>query len=140
MKIWKQFRDYNYEVSSDGEVKNTLTGRILKQRQEKEGYLLIDIKIPSNNTLKNVNKTFRAHRIIAEVFLGSRVRGYEVDHINKIRNDNRCDNLRWIDKSKNAADRIRCGITKEEIEKIIEFHKNGDNLAKIYLKINGKIK
>lgn len=132
--MWKQFRDYNYEVSSNGEIRNILTGRILKQRQQKDGYLLVDIKI------NKINKTFRAHRIIAEVFLGKRERGWEVDHINKIRNDNRVKNLRWLNKTDNATNRIVCGILKEEVIKIIDFYNNGNSVDEIYLKINNKIK
>ena len=79
----KQFRNYNYEVSSEGEIRNKITNRILKQRQQKEGYKLIDIKVNKEN------KTFRSHRIIAEVFLGKKEYGWEVDHKNKLRNDNR---------------------------------------------------
>lgn len=142
MKVWKQFRDYIYEASSEGEIRNTLTGRILKQRQETCGYLLVDLKIKSDkskNSNGTINKTFRVHRIIAEVFFGSRIYGFEVDHINKVRNDNRCENLRWVDKTQNAADRILCGIRKEEVEKIINLYKEGKSIDKIYLEINNKI-
>ena len=138
--MWKQFRNYNYEASSSGEIRNILTGRVLKQRQEKEGYLLIDIKIPGNNPQdKKINKTFRCHRIVAETFFGNRERGWEVDHINKLRNDNRSENLRWVDKSQNSSDRILCGIIKEEIEEIVKLYNMGDTIQQIYLKINKKI-
>jgi hypothetical protein len=138
MKIWKQFRDYNYEVSSDGEIRNIKTNRILKQRQQKEGYLLIDLKIPLDEN-KNKNKTFRSHRIIAEVFFGAKEHGWEVDHINKIRNDNRYKNLRWLDKRDNSANRKICGIKKDEITEIIRLYNTGYDIEKIYLKINSKI-
>jgi hypothetical protein len=131
--IWKQFRDYDYDVSTNGDVKNRNTGRVLKKRQQKEGYELIDLK------KDKVNKTFRVHRIIAETFLGVKERGWEVDHINKIRNDNRSKNLKWVDKSDNSKNRIYCGILKEEIETIIRLHENGDDINQIYLKINKKI-
>jgi len=132
---WLQFRDYNYEASLEGEIRNKTTGKILKQRQKKEGYLIIDIKID-----KCVNKTFIVHRIIAEVFLGKKERGWEVDHINKIRNDNRAKNLRWLDKSENSSNRTASGILKEEVLLIIDLYKNGETIENIYLKINKKIK
>lgn len=131
--IWKQFRNYNYEVSPQGDIRNTITGRVLKQRQQKEGYLLIDIRI------NNESKTFRSHRIIAEVYHGAREHGWEVDHINKKRNDNRADNLRWLNKSSNSANRIYCGVSKSQIASIINFYSTGDTIEKIYLKINNKI-
>ena len=30
MEIWKQYKDSNYEVSTDGRVRNIKTGRVLK--------------------------------------------------------------------------------------------------------------
>lgn len=131
--LWKQFRDYDYDVSSEGDIRNRITGRVLKKRQQREGYELIDIKI------KKTNKTFRVHRIIAEVFHGEKPKGWEVDHKNKKRNDNRSENLRWVDKSSNAADRIICGISKDEIETIIKLAQENLTVEQIYLKINKKI-
>lgn len=137
---WKQLRDYNYEISINGDIRNKTTGKILKQRMQKEGYLLIDLKIPSFEINKNVNKTFRTHRIIAEVFLGAKPYGWEVDHINKVRNDNRVENLRWIDKSENSSNRKYCSILMDDIKNIIDFYNQGDDFQKIYLKVNNKIK
>jgi len=131
--IWKQFRDYDYDVSSNGDIKNRITGRILKKRQQREGYELIDIKI------NKINKTFRVHRIVAEVFHGIKPKGWEVDHKNKKRNDNRSKNLRWVDKSSNSADRIMCGIDKNLIKEIIGLHLEGLDCDLIYLKVNNKI-
>lgn len=131
--IWKQFRDLNYEVSSNGDIRNSKTGRILKQRQQKEGYMLIDLFFDKKN------KTFRVHRMVAEVFLGARGHGWEVDHKNKLRNDNRAENLRWLDKSDNSRNRTVSGIFKEEIEQIISLYNSGLSIDSIYLKLNNKI-
>lgn len=136
---WKQLRDYNYEISANGDIRNKTTGRIMKQRIQKDGYLLIDLKIPSVDG-KNINKTFRTHRIIAEAFLGESAYGWEVDHINKIRNDNRVENLRWIDKSENSYNRTYCSISIDDIRRIVDFYNQGDDLQKIYLKLNNRIK
>lgn len=137
---WKQLRDYNYEISINGDIRNKTTGRIIKQRMQKEGYLLIDLKIPSIEFGKNVNKTFRTHRIIAEVFLGANPYGWEVDHINKVRNDNRVENLRWMNKSENSSNRTYSFILMDDIKRIIDLYNQGDDFQKIYLKVNNKIK
>ena len=49
----------------------------------------------------------KVHRIIWEMFNGPIPDGMEIDHINRIRDDNRIENLRLVNKSLNAfnADR-----------------------------------
>lgn len=48
------------------------------------GYLVTTVK----------GKKFRVHRIIWEMHNGPIPDGYEIDHINRVRNDNRISNLR----------------------------------------------
>lgn len=43
------------------------------------------------------------HRVILEVFRGPAPDGYETDHINTNRGDNRLSNLKWVTKIENAA-------------------------------------
>lgn len=50
-----------------------------------------------------VNKKLTScHRIIWEMHNGSIPKGLEVDHINRVRDDNRIENLRLVTKSENA--------------------------------------
>lgn len=55
------------------------------------GYLIVNTKIG----LK------RVHRIIWETFKGEIPDGYEIDHINTIRDDNRLENLRLVTHKEN---------------------------------------
>lgn len=43
------------------------------------------------------------HQIIAEVFIGPRPKGKQIDHINRNRVDNRVDNLRYVTGKENSA-------------------------------------
>ena len=61
------------------------------------GYGYIDIGFESKN--------HRAHRIIWEMVNGSIPDGYEIDHINGVRNDNRLTNLRLVDRIGNMRNR-----------------------------------
>lgn len=66
-----------------------------------DGYLCVMIN----------RKRYRVHRLIAETFLGEIPEGCQVDHINRIRHDNRLENLRIVTKSENqrntsAHDRV----------------------------------
>lgn len=49
--------------------------------------------------------SFAAHRIIWESVHGKIAEGFEIDHINNVRDDNRISNLRLATKSNNAANR-----------------------------------
>lgn len=90
---------------------------ITGNKPNKQGYVSIKIGY----------KNYKVHRLIAECFL-PRVEGkHEVDHINRVRNDNRAVNLRWADdrdqyeNSKTFIDRldisVRCCENKGEYDK-----------------------
>ena len=56
----------------------------------------------SNYNRKNINNTlYKVHDLIARAFLGNRPKGYDVDHINGNRSDNRPSNLRYVTRSQN---------------------------------------
>lgn len=46
-------------------------------------------------------KKIRVHRAIYETFAGEITNGYEIDHINTIRDDNRLENLRCVTRKEN---------------------------------------
>ena len=50
-------------------------------------------------------KKLRVHRIVAETFIPNTEDKPEVDHINRIRTDNRVENLRWVTRLENAQNR-----------------------------------
>lgn len=126
---WKQIRDLNYEASIHGEIRNLKTGRIIKQRVSTDGYLITDIQINKKN------KTFKTHRLIAETFYGIPDEGLQVDHINRIKTDNRVENLRWVTIKENLENRF-FGVSEDTIKKIISLHSEGKTISEIFNKIN----
>lgn len=90
MSNFVQIFDFdNYEVSDVGEVRNKKTGRILKPRLN-NGYYQVG--------LRKDKKTYQRyiHQLVAYYFVDGYAKGLEVDHINRVKTDNRAENLRWV--------------------------------------------
>ena len=86
---FKIIEDYpKYKVTSCGKIfKN---GREMKPNTNAIGYQRIGLYATINE------KIFQVHRIVAKAFIDNPDNLPEVDHINRIRNDNRVENLRWV--------------------------------------------
>jgi len=83
-----------YEVSNAGSVRRN--GRVLKPGSNGVGYLMICLWKNGIQTAKTI------HRLVASAFIPNPDGKNEVDHINRIKTDNRVENLRWATRSENA--------------------------------------
>lgn len=109
-------------------------GRVkkLKQKKDKDGYLLIN--------LFNNNKVFtkKVHRLVAETFIKNCKKLPEVNHKNGIKNDNRVENLEWVTRSQNAIHMYNTGLCKKRFgkdnarSKVVLQIKNGIVIAEFY--------
>lgn len=100
MEVWKIYEPYPiYSVSNLGSVMNNKSGRILNPALDTHGYKKITIGSAAFRVSKGV------HKMVGELFLEN-PNNYEVlDHINRNRQDNRVENLRWVSRSTNCANR-----------------------------------
>jgi hypothetical protein len=128
--MWKQWRNSNYEVSINGEVRNIKTGRVIKQ-SNLEGYRLVGLRL-NNKPIKP-----RVHRLVAELFLPNYSEEFHVHHINGVRDDNRLENLICTTLEENMSYRLYLSFNIENIEKVIDLFKKGFTPKEIFLKIRG---
>jgi hypothetical protein len=89
--IWNDYRVYK-----DGRIYSIKQQKFISERQTDKGYMIVWVKV------NNQWITMGVHRIVALAWLGDYSDlGYEVDHINNCRHDNRLINLQWLSKSAN---------------------------------------
>jgi hypothetical protein len=99
--VWRTLPFANYSVSNFGEVKNNKTNKILKGRPDKDGYLTIALYTDEGV----LNR--RIHRLVAMMFLEDFREELFIDHINRITNDNRVENLRMATNSQNQFNVVK---------------------------------
>ena len=93
---FKRLPDFpKYKIYSNGDVYSEWgkTEKLLKLRLSNRGY---------NRVILYQNgkpKQFAVHRLIAMLFIPNQDLKKEVDHINRVKTDNRIENLRWLDRS-----------------------------------------
>ena len=85
-------KDYEkYEITEDGKVINTETGRILKPEMIWDGYERVTL------SKDGVTKRFRVHRLVAEAFIpNDDPCKDQVNHKDGDRKNNSVDNLEWV--------------------------------------------
>ena len=88
----KPIKDFpGYTITDDGKVISYKFNepRIMKTWLQESGYE--NIKLCKNN----ITYHFLIHRLVAEAFIPNPDNLPEINHKNKIRNDNRVENLEW---------------------------------------------
>ena len=95
---WRRVPDFpRYEVSTLGRFRNRSTGQYLGGTTVHNGYLHIGL------IRDGKQHTHLAHRLVALAFLERpSPRHTDVNHLNKVRTDNRVVNLEWSTRSHNS--------------------------------------
>lgn len=116
--VWLPVPRYEgfYEAANDGNVRRVgratgaQAGRIKRPTPHPCGYLSIIL------CKKQKDATFLVHRVIAETFLGPIPAGYEVNHKNGIKTDNRVENLEYVTSKQNKAHAREIGLADQRGE------------------------
>jgi len=113
-----EIKDYeDYLIYEDGKVFSKYTNKFLKPTINNNGYEIIGL---CKNSKK---KQFGIHRLIGIHFIPNPDNLPQVDHINRIRTDNRIENLRWATKSQNNRN---CNIRKDNTSGFSGIYKKKD--------------
>lgn len=97
--MWKKYSEL-YEVSTEGHIRNSKTGRILREFEGPDGYLRTQFD----------GKTRLVHRVVANVFIDNPSNLPEVNHINGCKSDNRIENLEWCSRNYNIQHSYDIGL------------------------------
>jgi hypothetical protein len=109
----------NYLIYPDGNVQNKKTKRYLKGRANKYGYLQVNL----HKTNKDI------HRLVAEHYVSNPDNKPQVDHINRIKQDNGVENLRWVTQNENMANTGLRKDNKTGVKNIVT-HQSGYRYVK----------
>lgn len=145
LSIYK-FGGMEYKISEDGIIYG-LKGEI-KQRKNKDGYMIVTIGSGKQRTSKLV------HRLVAETYIPNENNLLEVNHKDYNRVNNSLENLEWIShkenvrysseigKYKNNTTGTRNGrarYSKDEVKKIRELYDNGLSVMDIIKELFPKL-
>lgn len=109
-----------YEISSYGRIRNMIRGNILNGSKTSDNY--VRIKLYNDN---GIHQTMIRSNLVARIFCIKPSKNHKtVDHINRIRDDDRSINLRWIICHEDAQ-------TKSKYRVVCQFDIN-QNLIKLW--------
>lgn len=127
-----------YEVSDAGRVCRVKTqggrridpGRILCLREDRKGYLRAVLYYNGKRNCLFV------HRLVLLAFLGQPPLGYQTNHINGLKEDNRLENLEWVTPGDNQRHAYRqlgkkhprgnASLTQEQVREVRTRYTTGE--------------
>lgn len=104
--IWRSIPSFvEYEASNFGQIRRIGGNPLRPAKDKKSGYLNVGLWRSGRG------KKFWVHRLVCEAFHGpAPSRHHDAAHYNRIRHDNRPENLRWATRAQNEHDKKLHGV------------------------------
>ena len=121
---WKTIKGFEgYMISTDGQVKNIKTGKILKGFKNKKGYL----QVPFYKNGKRIQPYI--HKLVAEAFIDNPENKTQVNHIDGNKTNNNVNNLEWCNNRENQIHAIKNHLRKN-IKAVYQYNKDNTFIKK----------
>ena len=99
MEIFRVIKEYPmYSVSTEGRIMKNATRKIMKPSKMRNGYMQINLFTKDGRRKKEL-----VHRLVAITFIPNEHNLPAVNHIDRIRDNNRVSNLEWVTHKENVA-------------------------------------
>lgn len=138
-EVWENIKGYEeiYQVSNTGKIKRLKSksiaqeDRIIANKTKKNGYKFVCL------SLKNIQKYYHVHRLVAETFISNPENKKYVNHIDCNKSNNNVENLEWVTAKENnehARKNIifnfnnKTGIENKATKQIAQKDLNGNYL------------
>ncbi len=115
------FSSYRFNKEGVGKSYRKKYPKLLKPFRNDNGYYFYSTIIND----KGVAKSLIRHRIISSIFIPNPENKPYVDHINRIRGDDRIENLRWVDAAENRENCDQESISNKLRKRIGQFLPDG---------------
>jgi hypothetical protein len=146
-EVWKSIPgfDSHYEASNYGRIRSIKSKRVLRPYANRSGYEQYYLKRGLSE-----KKTMMRHRLVALAWVGPIPEGYEVNHIDGDKENNRPENLEYLTHAENMRHASRKKLFKpargeastvaklnwDQVRKIRELYASGEfsthKLAELY--------
>lgn len=98
MEIFKVISEYPlYSVSTEGRIMKNSTRKIMKPSMMRNGYMQINLFTKDGRRKKEL-----VHRLVALAFIPNDGNLPAVNHIDRVRHNNRVSNLEWVTHKENC--------------------------------------
>jgi hypothetical protein len=115
--------EFNYDISTLGNVRSKTTNNILKPNV-KNNIPMISLRIGRKSYCLSI------HQLVAQMFLENPNNYTMVNHMNHNKLDNRVENLRWVSTSENANHAHAKKERKTNAKAILQYDENGNFIKK----------
>lgn len=103
--MWKQIKDYDYEISLEGIVRRISTKQLKKPYIIHNGYLAIQLNINGKR------KGYLVHRLLGKYFIPNPENKPFINHIDSNRLNNSLENLEWCTHQENVVHSYKQGFS-----------------------------